>query len=211
MELLAFIGAVKGGGKPAQVGADALQIGVQRPVLLTLEVPDLLLPLTDQAGGHRLHTAGGQAPADLLPQKGGDLIAHHAVEHPSRLLGIHQVHIDLAGPGDGLIDHLLGDLVEGDPVGALVRQPQKLLEMPGDGLPLPVRVGGQVDLLAALGRALQVGDHVLFPRDGLVVHGKVPLHVHAHLALGEIPNVAHGGFDLIAGAQIFGDRLCLGR
>ncbi len=211
MKLLLLLPAVELGGKLAHIWLYPLQCGVQRPVFLRLKGPDLLLPLTDQPCCHRLDPAGGQTPADLLPQKRGDLIAHHPVQHPSRLLGVHQIHVQLPGGGDGLVDHLFGDLVEGDPEGLVARQPQQLLQMPGDGLPLPVRVGGQKDTLTLFSGLFQIGNDILFPLDGLVVHGEILLHIHADLALGQVPDMAHGGLDLIARSQIFGNGLGLGR
>ena len=181
------------------------------PVLLGLEGPNLLLPLHHQAGGHRLHPAGGQAPADLLPQQGGELIAHDPVQNAPGLLGVHQILVDGPGLGDGLVDHLLGDLVKGHPVGLVVGDVQQLLQMPGDGLPLPVRVGGQIDFAALLGRLLQVADGVLLALDGLVVGLKAVFHVHAQLALGQVPDMAHGRLHLIPRSKVFPDGLGLGR
>ena len=209
VHLLLF--SVELGGEGARVGADSVQPGGQSPVLFGGEGANLLLPLGHQAGGHRLDPSGGQAPANLLPQQRGELVAHDAVQHPARLLGVHQVHVQLPGMGDGLIDHLLGDLVEGDPVGLVVGQAEQLLQMPGNGFALPVRVGGQIDGFALLGRLLQIADDVLFALDGLVVGQEALLHIHADLALGQVPDVAHGGLHLKPGAQIFSDGLGLGR
>ena len=203
--------AVELGSEAPLVGGDAGQVGLDGPVLLGDEGADLVLPLAHQPGGHRLHPSGGQPPADLLPQQGGDLIAHDPVQHPARLLGVHQVLIDGPGVGDGVVDHLAGDLVEGHPAGLVVGQVQQLLQVPGDGLPLPVRVGGQEDPAALLGGLLQVVDDILLALDGLVVQGEAVLHVHPQLALGQVPDVAHGRLHLIARAQVFPDGLGLGR
>ena len=83
--------------------------------------------------------------------------------------------------------------------------------MPGDGLTLPVRVGGQIDLAAALGGLLQVADHIFLPFDGLIIGDKAVLNVHAQLALGQVPDMSHGGHDLIARPQVLADGLGLGR
>ena len=131
---------------------------------------------------------------DLLPQQGGDLIAHDAVQHPARLLGVHQIHIDGPGVGDGVVDHLLGDLVEGHPVGLVVRDAQHLLQVPGDGLALPVGVGGEEHFLTLLGGFFQLVNDLFLALDGLVVQFKAVLHVHAQLALGQVAHMAHGAF-----------------
>ena len=187
------------------------EISVQGPVLLGDEGLDVGLPLAHHPGGHGLDPPGGKTPADLLPQQGGDLIAHDAVQHPARLLGVHQIHIDGPGVGDGVVDHLLGDLVEGHPVGLVVRDAQHLLQVPGDGLALPVGVGGEEHFLALLGGFFQLVNELFLALDGLVVQFKAVLHVHAQLALGQVAHVAHGGLHLIARAQIFADGLGLRR
>ena len=211
VQLHLLLPAVEAGLELPQVGGDAGEISVQGPVLLGDEGLDVGLPLAHQPGGHRLHPPGGQAPADLLPQQGGDLIAHDAVQHPARLLGVHQIHIDGPGVGDGVVDHLLGDLVEGHPVGLVVRDAQHLLQVPGDGLALPVGVGGEEHFLTLLGGFFQLVNDLFLALDGLVVQFKAVLHVHAQLALGQVAHMAHGGLHLIARAQIFADGLGLRR
>ena len=84
--------------------------------------------------------------------------------------------------------------------------------MPGNGLALPVRVGGEVDFFAFIGRLLQLGNGLFLALDGLVVGFKVVvLQVHAHLALGQVPDVTHRGQDFVVRPQIFSDGLCFGR
>ena len=105
----------------------AVEAGVQEPVFLGLEGLDLLLAVYHHACGDRLDTACAQSLFDLLPEKRRELIAHNAVEDAARLLGVHQVLVDAAGVLDALGDDLLRDLVEGDALGLLVIQLQKLL------------------------------------------------------------------------------------
>ena len=193
------------------MGAHPLQVGLDRPVLPGDKGPNFLLPLHHKPGGHRLHPSGGQPLPDFLPQQRGELVAHNPVQDAPGLLGVHQVLVDGPGGGDGLVDHILGDFVEGHPVGLVVGDAQQLLQMPGDGLPLPVRVGGQIDLARPLGRFLQVADDILLTLDGLVVWDKAPLDIHAQLALGQVPDMAHGRLYLIARPQVLADGLGLGR
>ena len=116
LPLLPVVAGQKGG----LIGAVGGELHIQGPVLLGLEVLDLLLPLKDHPGGHGLDPAGTEAPADLLPQEGTELIAHDPVQKAPGLLGIHQILVDVPGLGDGLPHHLLGDLVEGHTLGLLV-------------------------------------------------------------------------------------------
>ena len=126
-QLRLFPLAVIVGLEAAQIRGDPRQVGGDGPVLLGLEGADLLLPLHHQPGGHRLDPSGGQAPADLLPQQRGELVAHDAVQYPPSLLGIHQVLVDLPGVGDGISHHLAGDLIEGDSAGLILRHVQHRL------------------------------------------------------------------------------------
>ena len=99
--------------------------GIQRPVFLALERPDLIFPVHNQLGGHRLDTARTQATANLLPQQRRKLIAYDPVQHTAGLLGIHQIFINVPGTFNGLADHLLGNFVKGDTASLLRRQAQK--------------------------------------------------------------------------------------
>ena len=59
-------------------------------------------------------------PADrprriFFHSSGAELIAHDAVQNAAGLLGVHQILIDGPGVVHALGDHLVGDLVEGDP------------------------------------------------------------------------------------------------
>ena len=211
VQLHLFVFSMELGLKRPQVGGHPLQVSLNGPVLLGLEGANLHLPLHHQPGGYRLHPSGGQAPADLLPQQRGELVAHDAVQNAPGLLGVHQVLVDGTGGGDGPLHHILGDLVKGHPVGLVVGDIEQLLQVPGDGFSLPVRVGGQIDLARALGRLLQVADYVLLALDGLVVGDKAALDIHAQLALGQVPDMAHRRLYLIPRAKVFADGLCLGR
>ena len=193
-----------------QIGGNPGQVCDEGPVLLGLEGTDLLLPLHHKPGGHRLNPAGGQAPADLLPQQRGELVAHDAVQHPPGLLCVHQVLVDLPGMGDGVLHYLPGDLVEGDPEGLVLGYAQHGLEVPGDGFPFPVRVGGQVDHVAGLGGLPQVLDGLFLCLDILVVRLEGG-HVHPKFALGQVPDMAHRRLHLKVRPQVFPDGLGLGR
>ena len=110
-----------------------------------------------------------------------------------------------------VLDTALGDLIEGHTVLVLEIQPQDIGQMPGDRLPLPVRVGGKVDLFALLGLLFQRGDELLLILHFNVVRFEAVLDVHTDLALGQIPDVSHGCHYFIAGTEIFLDRFGLGR
>ena len=98
---------------------------IQRPVFPGLECPDFILPIHHHAGGNGLDTACRQAPAHLLPQQRRKLVAHDPVQNPAGLLGIHQIIVNIPGMGNGLLDHLLGDLVESDTLSLFIGQAQQ--------------------------------------------------------------------------------------
>ena len=74
---LLFLPVIMGQERPR--AADTVQHYIERPIFLGLKSPDLLLPVHHHPGGNALDTSGGESPADLLPQQGGQLIAHNTV------------------------------------------------------------------------------------------------------------------------------------
>ena len=135
------------------------------PELLGYEGADLALALDDQAQRHGLDPPGGEPSPHLVPQQRRHLVAHQAVQHPPRLLGVHQPQVDRPWPLKRFPDSGRRDLVEHHPVDrgpVLLAGLQLLGQMPADGLALPVGVGRQVD-------GAGDGD----PRDGLDQEGRV--------------------------------------
>jgi hypothetical protein len=137
------------GYEPGGEGLAALvQVGIEGPVLAPDESLDLLLALDDHAQGRALDAPGGQAALDLLPQQRREVEAHQVVQRAPRLLGVDQIEGQAAGMLDGLLHRPLCDLVEHHALHVLVVQHtallEQLVEVPGNGLALAVRVGGQV-------------------------------------------------------------------
>ena len=179
--------------------------GVQQPIFLRHESSDLPLAVHDHPRRHGLHTARGQAAAYLLPQQRRELVAHYPVQDAPRLLRVHQVLIYLARRRDALRHHPLRYLVEGHAAGLAVRQVQQFLQVPGYRLALAVRVRCEIHR-ARLRRALaQVLDDLFLALHRDILRHKAARYVHAHRALGQVPQVAHRRHDLIALTQIFFD------
>ena len=136
-------------------------MGVDGPVFALLKRPDLALALNDEANSHRLDAPSRQTPANFVPQKGGDLVAYQAVQHPARLLRLHQVHIDihrqlerpLDGVGRNLVEHQADEAHA-----ALLLVLEFLLEVEADGLAFAVRVSRQVHDVGLLRRGLQFAE-----------------------------------------------------
>ena len=187
-------------------------LGAERldgPVLLGFKRADLPLALDDQSKRDGLHPAGGESGLDAVPQDGAGLVADQAIENPARLLGIHLPVVDLPGLPQRLLDGVLGDLVEQDPVSGDVRL-ELIGNVPGDRFAFPVGVGSQVDGRSALGRLLEIRQRLGLALDGDVLRLEPALHIHPELAGGQIPNMADGGLHVVAGAQVLTDRLGFG-
>ena len=163
---------------------------------------DLALALDDEADGDRLDAPGRQAAADLLArQQRAQRVADQAVDDAARLLRVDEVHVDLARVRERLADRRFGDLVEGDPRVFSRRDVGGLGDVPGDRLALAVEVGGEEDLVRALGGLLDVGD-LLAPVVGdHVLRFEVVVDVDAELALagvlGQVADMAVGRKDAV--------------
>ena len=206
---LAVLVPVKGGGEHGLAGGRG-ELGVNAPVLLGHKGLDFLLPIYDHPHGHALHPARGKPPADGLGQKGAEGVAHQPVQDAAGLLGVDQIQIDGPGVGHALLHAGAGDLVKGDAVRGVLVQAQNVGQVPGDGLPLPVRVGGKQHAVGVGGGLFQLFYQLLLAFYNAVFGLEVVLHVHAETRLGQVPHVAHRGHHLVLAAQIFlnGFRLC---
>ena len=94
-------------------------------------------------------------------------------------------------------------------MGLGIAEPQQLLQMPGNGLALPVRVRCQIHGFCLSRCILQLFDQILFALNGDIVGIEI-FQIHTHGTLGQIPQVTHAGLDHIIRAQIFSNGLCLG-
>ena len=167
---------------------------LDRPVLACRERPDLALALDDEADGDRLDPAGRQAALDLLAEERAQRVADEAVDDAARLLGVDEVHVDLARIGEGLADRRLGDLVEGHPLLLVAGDVGRLGDVPGDRLALAVEVGGEEDQVGGLGRLGDLGDLLAAVVRDHVLRCEVVVDVDAELALarvlGQVADVA---------------------
>lgn len=127
------------------VFATRFKQGLNGPVFLAVEVPDLLFPLADEPHGHRLHPPRAEAPFHLLPEDGGDEISHEAVQDAPCLLGLVEAPVQLVGLCERRLDGFLGQFIEQYPVDGFALRNDFLGDMPRDGFAFPVRVGPQID------------------------------------------------------------------
>ena len=186
-----------------------LQPGLEVPVAAAAESPAGPLALHEQAHCHRLNPAGAQPPRHLFPQQRRKGVTHQPIEDAPGFLGMHQLHIEVAGVLESPADGLFGDLVKHH---ALHRHlgAEQLQQVPADRFPLPVFVSCQQQLVGALEGILELLDHLFLVLrhhvEGLEVGGGVDAEIGPLLTLvsrrnltgviGQVADVPHRGFHL---------------
>ena len=206
----AHTGNVSAGRPGGKTLPAAFQLRADLPVFFRDERLDFILSVDNHARRHALHTAGAQALFYLGPQDGAYLVAHEPVQHTARLLRVDALHVQGARMLDGLFDGLVGNLMEFHAAGRTAVHAENVGQMPGNGLPFAVRVGGQQDLRRGLGLAAQAVQHFAPSPDGNVFRLEIMFHIHAHLRLGQIPNMAIAGLHFVAAPQELSDGARLG-
>ena len=111
---------------------------------------------------------------------------------------------------DRILHYLFRNFIESHPLSLFIGQVQKFLQVPGNGFPLTVRVGCEVDGIRLGGFRFQLLDEGFLAPDRNILGSKIMLDVHAHFALGQVPQMAHAGLDGIAGAKVLADGFCFG-
>ena len=202
----------------AELGGEGLAglvgVEVQRPVLTALEALDLFFALDDQAQRRALHASRRQPRLDLAPQHRRQIEADQMIERAARLLRIDQAGRDVPRVLHRVLHCRLGDLMEHHALERLFCSGfvamQDLGKVPGDGLTLAVRVGGEQHIVGT-GSCLEDGvDVALVAVDQLVGHGKTLRRVDRAVFAPQVAHVAVGGEHLVAGAEVLGERLALG-
>jgi hypothetical protein len=156
---------------------------LDRPVLAGRERADLAFALDDETDGHRLDPTRGQAALDLPAQERAQRVADQAIDDAARLLGVHEIHVDLARVGECLADGRLGDLVEGDPLLLVGGDVGGFRHVPGDGLAFAVEVGREEDRIRRLGRLRDLRDLLAAVLGDDVIGFEIVVDVDAELAL----------------------------
>ncbi len=187
---------------------------INRPILFLFKGADLTLALNNQTQRNRLHPPSGNPAPDLIPQQWRNLITHETVQHPARLLRIHQVAVDLPGMLERILDRALRDLIKGhalDGRSALLLfallaaeqvTAQFLRQMRRNGLAFAVRVRRQVDIVHAQRYFLELGENFLFAGNHHIFGFEVILDVHPKRAFGQILNVPQRSLNLEALPEI---------
>ena len=104
----------------------------------------------------------------------------------------------------------LCNFVEGDAFGLLNRNTENVGKVPGDGLSLPVRVGGKEDLGGVFGLLFEVLDGIAFAADIDIMCFKVIFDIHSKCAFRQVTHVADRCNHFVVGTEIAFDRQGLG-
>ena len=163
-------------------------------VRLRRESYDLAFAVHHQTQGYALHAACREAAAYLLPEDGGEFESHQAVQHAPCLLGVHQVHVQLARVVHRVQDGVFGDLVENNPAGFVLGDFKGVGEMPGYGFSLAVFIGSEPDGVGLVGQTLQVGHHPFLVVGHHVLRSKTVVQVYAEGLFLKIPDMSETGF-----------------
>ena len=186
---LSVLPAVVTGGKFAALRSH--QLRVDRPVFLRHKGADLLLPVNHKAGRNRLHAPSGQPALDLAPKKRRQAVTHNAVQDPARLLRVNQVNINIARVVNPIADGIFRNLIEGYTLGIGIFQLKQFFDVPGNGLPLAVRVGCEKYEIARLRRLAQLGNQLVLALDWDVFGRKIVFQINPHRLAGQIAQMAH--------------------
>ena len=158
---------------------------LEQPIFFGHESLPFLFAFDDEAQGHGLDASGGDAAFDVFPEERGDLVSHEAVEHAAGLLGVEQVDVEVARVIQRLMYGTGGDFVELDTLDVRIFVLQELGDVPRDGFPFAVGVGGEEDGVH-LGSRIAQGLHDLFlALDDFVFRGvKIVGFIHADVVFG---------------------------
>ncbi len=186
----------------------------QRPVFLADEFFDFEFAIANEPQRHRLHPAGRTRTRKLAPQHRRQREADEIIERAPRQIGIDQSLVDTARVVHRLGHRLLGDGVEDDALDRLAGQCLLLLEyfqhMPGNRLAFAIRVGGENELVGTLGGLGDVVETLLRLGIDLPHHAEIVLGIHRAGLGWQVADMAKGGQDFVAAAQILIDGFRLG-
>ena len=177
LERLAFFA----GNVEAHLGTlGGAKVGVNFPVFFGVERTNFALTLHHQLHRHRLHTACRQATGNLGPQQRRNHVTHYTVEKTACLLSVDPVDIQFTRLGKSFLNRLFGDFVEHHALVAAVITPDGFAQVPGNGFPLAIQVGCEIDGVSILGEPAQLFDDLFLAREDLVLGFPAMFRIDAH-------------------------------
>ena len=186
---------------------------LHRPIFPRPKNLDFGFPLANQPQRDRLHPPRGPAPRQLAPQHRREREPHQIIQRPSRQISLDQRLIQRPWSRHRRLHRGFGDLIKRHPQHVNALQRMLVLQhgphMPGDRLPLPVRVGRQIQGPRPLQRPGDLA-HMFGPLVGLPQHLEIIVRPHRPIFRRQIPHMPEGRQNLEPVAQIFIDRLGFG-
>ena len=165
-----------------------------RPIFARDELFDLKLPVADDAQRDRLHPPRRAGAGQLSPQDRREVEADQIVEGAARSVGVDERLVDLARIAHRFLHGVLGHRVKHDAVDALVLEQllvlQDLMDVPGDGLAFPVRVGREDHAVGVLHRAADVAQPLGGLRVDFPAHREIVVGVDRAVLRREVAHVA---------------------
>ena len=173
-----------------------LVLEVERAIELTVVV--------DETEGGRLTPTGreglGLAMEKDAPQKGANSVAHHQIQHLTRVLCFHNGHLDVTRMVDCILEGRFGNFVKDDSWRGFDWERQHLTNVPRNGFSFAIVVGGQDDVLKGFGNFAHVCDICL-----LFFHQcerGFKSMIDALETVGDFAKMAARGNALVIGAEI---------
>ncbi len=114
----------------------------------------------DQANRRRLNPTSRKPRLHFAPQHRRHFVAIEAIERSTCFLSVDQSHVDVARIRNRLGDRLLRNFVKHHAVHRHLGL-QLLLQVPGNGLPFAVFVGGEVEVGGVFERVFEITNDVL--------------------------------------------------
>ena len=152
---------------------------------------NLPLFLYDQTNRYGLYATGRKTGSYFLPKDGRQLKSYDTIEHTARLLGVHQIIVDIARMEDGLLNSRFGDLMKNDTSGVFLVQLQHLFQMPCDCFSLAVLIGSQPYRVRFLGFTAQLIDELGLMRVDDIIRLVSVFKINTHRVLSHRFDIAY--------------------
>ena len=139
---------------------------------------DFAFTFNNQPQCHGLHPTRGKVTLYLCPKDWAQAVTYQTVEDAARLLGVHQIHIDLPGLGKRVRHRFFGDFMENDPFHLVRFHLSGFHHMPGDRFAFTIWVSGEENFLASRGLCRDFRDQLFFFIRYAILGCEIVLHIH---------------------------------
>ena len=117
-------------GKLLKLGNKAGKFCINRPELARNKIADFVFAVDNKACCNGLNATCGKTVANLLPEKGRELITDNSVEKSACLLSVYEIFIYVTGLLDALEDCVLCNFVKCNALCLFIIKLKEFFEMP---------------------------------------------------------------------------------